>query len=191
MVFSILAEEWPQVRDRLDEIARIHIETQEAGLRIIAKSGPLRNPAGRDHCLQYMLAVALLHGTLTEDHYEAHTAADPRIDRLRELMDVVEQQKFSRDYLDPAKRSIANAVQVFFADGSASQRVEVEYPLGHRRRRDEARPELFRKFERNAGTRLPPSQVQSLLSLWLDVDRLNDMSVCEFVDATLSSNLEQ
>ncbi|HUQ72974.1 MAG TPA: bifunctional 2-methylcitrate dehydratase/aconitate hydratase [Planctomycetaceae bacterium] len=180
-----------QVRDRLDDIARIHIETQEAGLRIITKSGPLRNPADRDHCLQYMVAIALLHGTLTEEHYDAATAADPRIDWLRELMEVVEQQSYSRDYLDPTKRSIANAVQVFFADGSASQRVEVEYPLGHRRRRDEARPELFRKFERNAGTRLPPSQVQSLLSLWLDVNRLNDMSVCDFVDATLSSNFEQ
>ncbi|MEX0820236.1 MAG: bifunctional 2-methylcitrate dehydratase/aconitate hydratase, partial [Pirellulaceae bacterium] len=127
-----------QVAGRLDAIQRIRVETQESAIRIISKSGPLRNPADRDHCLQYIVAVALIHGRLDADHYEQAAAADPAIARLRERMEVVEQPSYSRDYLDADKRSIANAVQVFFADGSATDRIEVEYPLGHRRRREEA-----------------------------------------------------
>lgn len=175
----------PDVRGRLDAIQRIAIETQEPGVRIITKSGPLRNPADRDHCLQYMAAVALLHGTVTAEHYEAEAAADPRVDWLRERMDVVENHAFSRDYLDPGKRSIANAVQVFFTDGTSTERVEVEYPLGHRRRRAESRPELLRKFERNMASRLPEPAVAQLVSLWDEPDRLDALSVPDLIGITL------
>jgi 2-methylcitrate dehydratase len=175
----------PSVRDRLDHIEKIRIETQEPGMRIITKSGPLKNPADRDHCLQYMTVAALIHGTLTADHYEEDAAADPRIDMLRDRTDVVENACYSRDYLDPAKRSIANSVQVFFDDGTSTERVEVEYPLGHKRRRDEARPELVRKFRHNAGTRLDAAAVARLTALFDDAERLDTMSVSEFVELTL------
>src|SRR5208282_455952 len=117
-------------------IARITVWTHQSALRIIVKDGPLSNPADRDHCLQYMIAIGLLEGTLTAAHYEdAYHLAHPAIDRLRALMEVVEDPAYSRDYLDPGKRSIANAIQLTYADGSTSERLVVEYPLGHRRRR--------------------------------------------------------
>ena len=144
----------PKVAGRIDNIRRIAIETQESALRIIDKRGPLVNPADRDHCIQYMVAVALLNGELTADDYEDEAAGDPRIDRLREKMEVVHRPEYSRDYLDPAKRSIANAVAIEFHDGSPSERIEIEYPLGHRRRRDEARLSLFSKFRASASSRL-------------------------------------
>lgn len=174
----------PQVRDRLDRIARIAIETQESAMRIISKTGPLTNPADRDHCLQYMVAVALLHGTLTAEHYEADQAADPRIDALREKMEVSERPDYSRDYLDPDKRSIANALQVFFDDGSRTERVEIEYPLGHPRRRAEARPALIEKFVRNAATRLPRRVIARLVRLFDDPAQLLQTPVPDLVDAT-------
>ena len=124
---------------------------------------PLHNPADRDHCLQFIVAAGLIHGTITADHYQDAAAADPRIDVLRARMEVVEEPRYSRDYLDPDKRSIANAVQVFFRDGSATERVEFEYPLGHRRRRKEAAPHLVEKFRANACTRLPAARVAELL----------------------------
>ena len=130
----------------------ITIETQEAGVRIIDKTGPLANPADRDHCLQYMVAVPLLFGRLTADDYEDDVARDPRIDALRAKMVVTENAAFSRDYLDPDKRAIGNAVQVSFTDGSCTERVAVDYPIGHRRRRDEGIPQLVAKFERNLAT---------------------------------------
>lgn len=139
----------PAVAARLDSIARIAIETQEAGVRIIDKTGPLANPADRDHCLQYMVAVPLVHGRLTAEDYEDDVARDPRIDALRAKMTVTENPEFSRDYLDPDKRAIGNAVQVFFTDGSVTERVVVHYPIGHRRRRDEGIPQLVAKFERS------------------------------------------
>ena len=135
-----------EVKDRLEEIERVEIGTQESAVRIIDKRGPLHNPADRDHCLQYMTAIGLIFGKLTAEHYGEKIAADPRIDRLRAKMKVTEVPAFTRDYLDPAKRSIANAVQVFFRNGTATKRVEVEYPLGHRRRRHEAEPVLMAKF---------------------------------------------
>ena len=135
-----------EVKERLEEIERVEIGTQESAVRIIDKKGPLHNPADRDHCLQYMTAIGLIFGKLTAEHYGEKIAADPRIDRLREKMKVTEVPAFTRDYLDPAKRSIANAVQVFFRNGTATRRVEVEYPLGHRRRRHEAEPVLLAKF---------------------------------------------
>ncbi len=174
----------PEVRGKLDDIARIVIATQESAIRIISKEGELANPADRDHCLQYMVAVSLAFGELTADHYEDNFhAAHPLLDALRGKMEVVEEPRYSRDYLDPDKRSIANAVQVFFADGSATERVEVEYPLGHRRRRAEALPLLEAKFRRHLATRFPPARVAGILELCRDrarfeatpVDRLLDL----------------
>ena len=158
-----------QVAPRLGDVQRIVIETQEPAVRIIDKTGPLANPADRDHCLQYMVAVPLIFGNLTAEHYEDKTAADPRIDALRETMQVVKEiPAYSRDYLDPEKRSIANAVQVFFKDGAASERVEVEYPVGHRRRRAEAAPLLRSKFEASVKSRLEPKVARQILSIFAD-----------------------
>ncbi len=176
---------YPQVRDRWDQIKRIRIETQESAVRIIAKSGPLKNPADRDHCLQYMVAVALRHGSLTAEHYEAEAAADPLIDRMRERTEVVEEPRYSREYLDPDKRSIANAVQVFFTDGTQSERIEVEYPLGHRRRRAESRPALIEKFVSNAGTRLSEESVTKLAAFFQDARRFDELTVPDFVNMTM------
>lgn len=171
----------PQIRQRLDEIDRVVIETQESAVRIIDKTGPLDNPADRDHCLQYMVAVPLIYGTLTADHYEDQAAADPRIDSLREKMEVIEEPRYSRDYLDPKKRSIANAVQVFFTDGSSTERVEIEYPLGHRRRRTEGVPLLKEKFEANLAARLPQPQCRAAVDLFADADSLAATPVHEFM----------
>jgi 2-methylcitrate dehydratase PrpD len=167
----------PVVRDRIDRIQRIRIETQQPAMRIINKAGPLHNPADRDHCLQYIVAAALLHGAVTADHYEDKAAADPRIDRLRASMEVVENPRYSVDYLDPHKRSIANSVQVFFNDGTATERREIEYPLGHRRRREEAAPLLFEKFQANAATCLPNARVSELTSLFSSPQDLNGVTM--------------
>ena len=172
----------PQVKDRLDEIDRIVIETQEAGVRIIDKTGPLNNPADRDHCIQYMTAVPLIFGELTAAHYEDDVAADPRIDALREKMDVVENEQFTKDYFDPDKRSIGNAVQVFFKDGSKTDKVVVEYPIGHRRRRDEGIPVLVDKFERALATRFAARQAGRIKEACGDQVRLEATPVHEFVD---------
>jgi 2-methylcitrate dehydratase len=170
------------VAARIDEIERIEVETQDAGIRIIDKTGPLANPADRDHCLQYMIAVPLLFGRLTADDYEDSIATDPRIDGLRAKMRVRENAGFSRDYLDPDKRAIGNAVQVFFADGTSTPRIEIEYPLGHRRRRAEGIPELMAKFERNLATRFAAAQARRILDVCADPARLETMRVAEFVD---------
>ena len=171
-----------QVRDRLDDIREIVIETQEAGVRIIDKTGPLDNPADRDHCLQYMVAVPLIFGRLTADDYEDAVAVDPRIDALRERMTVTENEQFSVDYLDPEKRAIGNAVQIFFRDGSRTERVSVDYPVGHRRRRHEGIPLLLEKFERNLNTHFDEARVQDILEACSDRARLEAMSVPEFMD---------
>jgi 2-methylcitrate dehydratase len=167
----------PLVRDRIDRIQRVRIETQQPAMRIINKTGRLHNPADRDHCLQYIVAAALLHGVVTADVYEDEAAADPRIDRLRSLMEVVESTRYSVDYLDPQKRSIANAVQVFFHNGTATERIEIEYPLGHRRRRDEAAPLLFEKFQSNAASCLPAGRVAALTRLFSNPDDLDSLPV--------------
>lgn len=172
----------PLVRGRLDEIERIVITTHESAMRIIDKRGPLHNPADRDHCLQYMTAVGLIFGELSAAHYEDRVAQDPRIDALREKMEVVEDAQYSRDYLDPHKRSIANALQVFFKDGSASQKVAVEYPLGHRRRRAEGLPLLLEKFERNLARRFDAQRSAEILELCSDQARLEATPVDEFLD---------
>jgi 2-methylcitrate dehydratase len=172
----------PQVRDRLSEIERVVITTHESAIRIISKTGKLHNPADRDHCLQYMTAISLIFGTLTAAHYQEAAAADPRIDRVRDRMEVVEEPRYSREYLEPDKRSIANAVQVFFSDGTVSERVEVEYPLGHRRRRSEGIPLLLRKFRENLATRFPEAQVQRIFDRCQDQQRLEHTPVNEFIE---------
>jgi 2-methylcitrate dehydratase len=171
----------PQVKDRLDDIETIRIETQESAKRIIDKAGPLTNPADRDHCLQYMVAVGLLKGSLTAADYEDSAAADPRIDWLRGRMVVTEDPRFTADYLDPAKRSIGNAVQVVFRGGRSTDKVTVEYPIGHRRRRAEGVPLLLAKFEKNLRTRLAPEAAERVLRATADQGRLEQMPVQEFV----------
>ena len=170
-----------QVGGRLDQIERIEITTHESALRIIDKKGPLANPADRDHCLQYMTAVGLIFGTLTAEHYEDATAKDPRIDLIRSLMVVREDKAYTAAYLDPQKRSIANAVQVFFKDGSRTEKVEVAYPLGHRRRRKEGLPLLLEKAERAFNRHYGPTKGAQLMGLFgaptleaLPVTRLQD-----------------
>lgn len=171
-----------QVKNRLEQIKAVVITTQESALRIIDKSGPLYNPADRDHCIQYMTAVGLIFGELTADHYEDAVARDPRIDELRDKMTCVEDPQYSKDYLDPEKRSIANAVQVFFTDGSSTAKVAVEYPIGHRRRRAEGIPLLLKKFEANLASRFPPEQCGKILRLCGDSARLDATPVHEFTD---------
>ena len=169
------------VADRLDEIDEITITTHESAIRIISKTGPLHNPADRDHCLQYMAAIGLIYGTLTADHYEDETASDPRIDALREKMTVVENPQYSKDYLDPDKRSIANALQIRFTDDSVSEKIAVEYPIGHRRRRAEGIPLLEEKFVNNLATRFPTKQAETIMELCSDRERLEATPVNEFI----------
>ncbi len=171
----------PLVAKRLDEIERVVITTQESAMRIIDKSGPLNNPADRDHCIQYMTAIGLLRGSLNAGDYEDEAAADPRIDALRAKMVCVEEPRYSRDYLDPEKRSIANAVQVFFQDGSQTEAVAVEYPLGHRRRREEAIPMLEAKFRANLAGVFNEQRIEEILTLFHSPG-LDEMPVSEFVD---------
>jgi 2-methylcitrate dehydratase len=172
----------PHVAHRIDQIERITLRTHESAIRIIDKRGPLHNPADRDHCLQYIVAVGLLKGRLTAADYEDEAAADPRLDMLREKMQVSEDKGYSRDYLDPAKRSIANAVQVHFKGGSATEEVAVEYPVGHRRRREEGIPLLLEKFRRNLARQFPANRQQEILDVSLDPARLESMPVHQYVD---------
>ena len=176
----------PLVRDRLDGIARIEITTHESAMRIIHKTGPLANPADRDHCLEYMTAIGLIFGALTADHYEDAVAADPRIDALRAKMTAREEPRYTRDYLDPDKRSIANAVQIFFTDGASTSRIEVEYPIGHRRRRAEGIPLLVEKFGRNLATQFAHERAAEIRALCLDRSRLEATRVSEFMDRMVS-----
>jgi 2-methylcitrate dehydratase len=170
----------PQVRDRLDAIQRIELTTHESAIRIIDKTGPLHNPADRDHCLQYMTAIGLIFGGLTAEHYEDGVAKDPRVDRLRATMVVTEDKAYSRDYLDPQKRSIANAVQVFFQDGSRTEKMVVEYPIGHRRRRAEGIPILHQKAEAAFIGHYGTEKAGQLLGLFAERARLEAMPVHEF-----------
>jgi 2-methylcitrate dehydratase len=169
------------VAPRLADVARITIETQEAGMRIIDKTGPLANPADRDHCLQYMVAVPLLLGRLTAEDYEDEIARDPRIDALRDKMVVTENAEFSRDYLDPDKRAIGNAIQVWFADGTRTERVAIDFPVGHRRRRDEGIPQLVAKFERNLATLFGAKQQAAIAAACADQERFEELLVEDFM----------
>ena len=170
------------VKDRIEDIKSITIRTHEAAIRIIDKKGPLDNPADRDHCIQYMVAVPLIFGRLTAADYEDDVAADPRIDRLREKMTCVEDPQFTKDYHDPEKRSIANGLTVEFKDGKRLAEVLVEYPIGHKRRRKDGMPLLVEKFERNLARRFPAKQQKAILDLCLDAKRLDQTPVHEFVD---------
>jgi len=172
----------PLIKDKLDQIDRIQLTTHESAIRIISKSGPLHNYADRDHCLQYMVAVALLEGNLTANHYEDAFAADPRIDALRNKMIVEENKQFSVDYLDPGKRSIANSIQIFFKDGTRSDKITVEYPIGHRKRREEGIPLLFKKFQDNMLTHYPEEKVRELVELFKTPQQLDEMTVTAFND---------
>lgn len=172
----------PLIKDKWEQIKKITIETHESAIRIIDKQGPLHNPADRDHCLQYMIAIGLLKGTLTADDYEEEASRDPRIDGLRQKMMVKEDKQYTIDYLDPEKRSIANAITIEFMDGSKTNRVEVEYPLGHRRRRKEAMPLLFKKFEDNLRTHFSETKAKELVDLFLDHNRLCSLPVNSLLD---------
>ncbi len=175
----------PAVKDRLDRIQRIRIRTHESALRIIDKRGPLHNPADRDHCMQYAVAVALITGRLRAEDYEDEAARDPRIDRLRSLMELEEDRRYSADYLDPGKRSIASCLQVFFQDGSSTPEVAVEYPIGHRQRRAKAVPLLFDKLRKNLSGQLPPARVEEIVALFLDRGRLERLTVSQLVELFL------
>jgi len=172
----------PEVKDRIDDIRKIVITTHESALRIIDKKGPLSNPADRDHCIQYMTAIGLIKGNLTAADYEDNVARDPRINALRSKMTCVENRQWSRDYLDANKRSIANAVQVFFKDGGKTENIIVEYPIGHRRRRKDGVPLLEAKFRTNLARRFPAKQQAAIVELCFDQKRLETTPVHEFVD---------
>jgi 2-methylcitrate dehydratase len=170
-----------EVKERIDDIEKIVIETQEAGVRIIDKTGPLDNPADRDHCIQYMVAVPLIFGRLTAADYEDDVASDPRIDILRDKMAVTENEQFTRDYFDPDKRYIGNAVQVFFKDGSSTDKVAVDFPIGHRERRAEGIPVLKQKFVDSVKPKLAASQWQALNELCADREKLAATAVDDFM----------
>jgi 2-methylcitrate dehydratase len=171
----------PSVRERIDDIERIAIETQEPGVRIIDKTGPLANPADRDHCIQYMVAIPLIFGRLTARDYEDDVAADPRVDALRARMTVGENAGFTRDYYAPDKRYIGNAVQVFFKDGTATERVQIDYPIGHRKRRAEGMPVLVEKFAASVAAHFVPKQAAQIKQAFADARKLDAMPVHELV----------
>jgi 2-methylcitrate dehydratase len=175
-------QQMKKARKTAEDIKKIRIRTHEAALRIIDKKGPLANPADRDHCIQYMVAVPLLFGRLTAADYEDDVASDKRIDALRAKMVCVEDKKFTRDYHAPDKRSIANAITVEFTDGTKLPEVVVEYPIGHKRRRKEGMPVLVEKFRTNLARRFPAKQQKAILEACMDEERLHRMPVDEFVD---------
>jgi len=171
-----------EVKDRLDEIEKIIVTTQEAGNRIINKVGPLANFADRDHCMQYIVAIPLIFGELTTDYYEDDVAADPRIDALRDLMVIEVDDRYTKDYFDPDKRSITNALQIFFKDGSKTEKIEIEYPVGHRRRRAEGIPILIDKFKRNLASMLSPKNCAIIEEVCASQEKLEAMKFNEFSD---------
>lgn len=179
----------PQVVERLDEIERIELVTHESAIRIISKQGPLHNPADRDHCLQYMVAIGLIFGDLTASHYEAETAADPRIDRLRALIQVTENIHYSKDYHDPEKRSITNALRIYFKDGSKTDEIKVEYPIGHKRRREEGIPVLYHKFQKNLETQFTTDKTVQIISQLNDMNVLAQMKVEDFMGLFVKENV--
>jgi 2-methylcitrate dehydratase len=177
----------PDVAGRIAEIERIVIETQEPGVRIIDKTGPLANPADRDHCIQYMVAIPLIFGRLTAADYEDAVARDPRVDALRAKMQVKENETFTREYYAPDKRYIGNAVQVYFRDGSSTRRVQVDYPIGHRKRRAEGMPVLVAKFEASVTQHYPPKQAERVKALFAQGSKLDAMPVTDFVAALVTN----
>ena len=172
----------PEIKDKLEEIERIQISTHESAIRIISKEGALNNPADRDHCLQYMTAIGLLKGDLVAEDYEDDVASDPRVDQLREKMVIEEDERYTKEYLESDKRSIANAIQIFFQDGSSTDKIEVEYPIGHRRRREQGIPLLVEKFERNLATQFSNERCNAIQSLCSNQEDLESTSVIDFME---------
>ena len=171
-----------EIKNKFDEIDKIKIITHESAIRIISKEGKLNNPADRDHCLQYMTAIGLIKGDLVAEDYEDSVAKDPLVDNLREKMEIEEDLSFSKDYLDPSKRSIANSLQIFFKDGTCTDIEEVHYPIGHKNRRAEGIPILIKKFEKNLMTQFSEDRVKGIMSLFEDNEKLFNLPVREFVD---------
>jgi 2-methylcitrate dehydratase len=174
---------YPEIKDKLDKIERIEVTTHESALRIIDKTGTLDNPADRDHCMQYMLAVAMIKGDLVAEFYEdSFHQQNPLIDELRSKMILTEDKRYSKDYLADDKRSIANALQIYFNDGSRTEKVEVEYPIGHRHRRKEGIPLLERKFFNSLKNTFNNDQANRIYSLCLDSEKIKNTPVNEFMD---------
>lgn len=171
-----------KVKHKLEQVDTIHITTHESAIRIISKTGPLHNPADRDHCLQYMIAIALISGNLTADDYEDAVAANPLIDVLRAKMIVTEDKQFSRDYLNPKKRSIANQLKITFKDGLQTEAIKIEYPLGHQCRREEGVPLLKQKFKMNLLSHFGKIETQSIMNLFKQKERLFSLPVSQFVN---------
>jgi 2-methylcitrate dehydratase len=176
-----------EIAAKLEAIDRVVIETQEPGVRIIDKTGPLANPADRDHCIQYMVAIPLLFGRLGAADYEDAVAKDPKVDALRAKMQVKENPTFTEEYYAPEKRYIGNAIQVFFKDGSSSRRVAVDYPIGHRKRRTEGMPVLVKKFEASVAAHFSPKQAESIQALFGDSKKLSNMAVSDFMAKLVSA----
>ena len=175
-----------EIKDRIDEIETVEITTHESAIRIISKEGTLNNPADRDHCIQYMTAIGLLKGDLVAEDYEDDVASDPRIDELRSKMVIKEDQRYTKEYLEEEKRSIANAIVIHFKDGSSTEQVEVEYPIGHRRRREQGIPLLIEKFKANLGTQFSENRTKEILSMCEDQSTLENSSVIDFMDLMIA-----
>ena len=175
-----------QIVDRIDEIETVEITTHESAIRIISKEGALNNPADRDHCIQYMTAIGLLKGDLVAEDYEDDVASDPRIDELRSKMVIKEDERYTKEYLEEDKRSIANAIVIHFKDGSSTEKVEVEYPIGHRRRREQGIPLLIEKFKANLSTQFSENRTKEILSLCEDQSTLENSSVIDFMNLMIA-----
>ena len=175
-----------EIKDRIDEIETVEITTHESAIRIISKEGALNNPADRDHCIQYMTAIGLLKGDLVAEDYEDDVASDPRIDELRNKMVIKEDERYTKEYLEEDKRSIANAIVIHFKDGSSTEKVEVEYPIGHRRRRVQGIPLLIEKFKANLSTQFSENRTKEILSLCEDQSTLENSSVIDFMNLMIA-----
>ena len=175
-----------EIKDRIDEIETVEITTHESAIRIISKEGTLNNPADRDHCIQYMTAIGLLKGDLVAEDYEDDVASDPRIDELRSKMVIKEDERYTKEYLEEDKRSIANAIVIHFKDGSSTEKVEVEYPIGHRRRREQGIPLLIEKFKVNLSTQFSENRTKEILSLCEDQSTLENSSVIDFMNLMIA-----
>lgn len=175
-----------EIKERIDEIETVEITTHESAIRIISKEGTLNNPADRDHCIQYMTAIGLLKGDLVAEDYEDDVASDPRIDELRSKMVIKEDERYTKEYLEEDKRSIANAIMIHFKDGSSTEKVEVEYPIGHRRRREQGIPLLIEKFKANLSTQFSENRTKEILSLCEDQSTLENSSVIDFMNLMIA-----
>lgn len=175
----------PVIRDKLDDIKTIEITTHESAIRIISKVGELNNPADRDHCLQYMVAIGLLKGNLVAEDYEDDAASDPRIDVLRKKMVIKEDTRYSEEYHEADKRSIANRIKIHFVDGSTTDEVEVEYPIGHKRRREEGIPVLEQKFLKNLEITFDSQKCEEIYTLCTDQYSLENITVTDFQELFL------